>query len=161
MASLRFSVGQLPDLFFSFAVGRNSLRLCRACRSCGIHGVGSGSHKPSARERRMERTELLRRNRRDPQLERAARTRSRKSFKLITIWCFSWQVWEWIFAPSLQWVFLWVRCRGSGSPTGDWTSCKQQVSTSISSRTSMAGSSVPMGSWRWCMGRRQFIEGPS
>ena len=75
-----FSAGQLPDMLFSLAVGRSTLSLCRPCSSCReIHGVGSRSApKQTSRERRMAKNELLRRNRRNPELEKAARTLTRK-----------------------------------------------------------------------------------
>ena len=71
-----FPVSQAPELLFSLAMQRSSPRLCRACCSREVHGAGSRGPKLSARERRMARTELLRRNRRNPELERAARTRT-------------------------------------------------------------------------------------
>ena len=73
-----FSVGLLPDSLQSTTLGRSSLRLCRACSSVrGARGAGEGPAL-KARERRMERYKLLRRNRRDLALERAARTGTRE-----------------------------------------------------------------------------------
>ena len=74
-----------PTLFleavstFAAAV-RNSLRPCRTYSSSrgAARGEVPTSLSTTARERRMQRTALLRRNRRDPELERAARTGTRE-----------------------------------------------------------------------------------
>ena len=62
------------------AVVRNSLRPCRTYSSSrgAARGEVPTSLSTAARERRMQRTALLRRNRADPELERAARTGTRE-----------------------------------------------------------------------------------
>ena len=72
-----------PRLFLEsvsfLAVVRSSVRQCRVYSS----GAGGRGEAPTtARGRRMQRTALLRRNRRDPELERAARTGTCKTFLL-------------------------------------------------------------------------------
>ena len=72
-----FSPCQLSESAYTLAVVRNSLRLCKTYSSNG----GARAVAPTtSREQRMQRTAFLRRNRRDPELERAARTGSREPF---------------------------------------------------------------------------------
>lgn len=80
-----FVGGLLPDSLQSTAPSRSSLRLRRACSRA--YGAGEGpAAKLSARERRMERTKLLRRNKRDPALEKAARAGTRKLIGTFVLW---------------------------------------------------------------------------
>ena len=76
----------LTDIVSSFNKSESCLKSCKAAYSSSLRARGAGSAPvQSARDRRMERTALLRQKRKDPELEKAARTSSRKHINIFSI----------------------------------------------------------------------------